>query len=187
MLWILGPCSKIHISASRYWAWQPEKQPQPLTTFHEGVGCESKGDEGCRRNGLAEMWTVMKISIIPLTARGPFGKKTKNCPQKKSSDCKKQKQKQKNNNNKKKQWGWPDEFLKGRGGKGGINLYLQSLFPFHTHFGYLFITFLLPSGPWWSNEFKSDSDEQQVKQRKIGTHTVICPAGPPKGPNHGQE
>ena len=89
MLWILGPCSKIHISASRYWAWQPEKQPQPLTTFHEGVGCESKGDEGCRRNGLAEMWTVMKISIIPLTARGPFGKKTKNCPQKKSSDCKK--------------------------------------------------------------------------------------------------
>ena len=43
----------------------------------------------------------MKISIIPLTARGPFGKKTKNCPQKKSSDCKKQKQKQKNNNNKK--------------------------------------------------------------------------------------
>ena len=153
MLWILGPCSKIHISASRYWAWQPEKQPQPLTTFHEGVGSESTGDEGSRRNSLAEMWTVTKMIIVPWNARGRFGKETKKCPQKKGSDCKKKK---------KPQWGWPDGFLKGRGGNGGINLYLQSLFPFHTHFGYLFITFLLPSGPWWSKEFKS-SDKQQVK------------------------
>lgn len=39
MLWILGPCSKIYISASHYWEWQSEKQPHPLSQlFTKGLG-----------------------------------------------------------------------------------------------------------------------------------------------------
>ena len=121
MLWILGPCSKIYISASRYWTWHPEKQPQPLTTFNEGVGSESTEDEDCRRNGLAEMWNY-ENKHSPLNCPGPIWERDKELPTEEGQWLQKETQ-----------WGWPDGFLKGRGGKAGIKLYLQILIPFpHT-------------------------------------------------------
>lgn len=66
--------------------------------------------------------------------------------------------------------------------EGGRNKCIPSVHtPFHTqHFGYPFvITFLLPSGPWWSKEFKSlgSATGGGGKRRK---DAVICPGGPPK-------
>lgn len=73
MLWNLGPCSKRHISASRYWEWQSEKQPQPFSQlFTEGLVSDLhiKGDENPpkKKNGPScRAWAVMKMGM----ARSP--------------------------------------------------------------------------------------------------------------------
>lgn len=66
---------------------------------------------------------------------------------------------------------------------GGINLYRQATFPFHTPFGYIFIiTFSYPEARDDPKNL-SHPNRQQVETRRA----LPSPPGPRKGPNQGQE
>lgn len=100
MLWILGPCSKIHISASRCWEWQSEKQPQPLSQlftkkFVGDLQIKAKENPHHHHHPRPRRKTVLlakcelwwKRAWHDPGAAVPFAKDRKKCTPEKDTDC----------------------------------------------------------------------------------------------------